>query len=172
MSRGAERIQEGGPQREGRRVSAAATYVFRGGAHSATLGYKFQRSYKDGGEDGVAKVICNPVGTPNLACVDGFIGRPLREKQHLFSADYRYIAAKGPFGVPIGFNPTVTYDAQSGEYGFQAPVYLVADKAKYLTGGIRYSWTSEEHESVFGIFVTSAFCVLPNFTGCTSKDEK
>ncbi|MGH6644045.1 MAG: hypothetical protein ACREE0_01440 [Phenylobacterium sp.] len=68
-------------------------------------------------------------------------------------------------------NPTATYDAQSGEYGFQLPVYVLNSKTKGLTAGVRYDWTSEKHKSVVGIFVTSAFCVLPGYDGCTSSGD-
>ncbi|MGH6644046.1 MAG: hypothetical protein ACREE0_01435 [Phenylobacterium sp.] len=79
-------------------VGLAATRVFHGGNMSGTLSYKFQRVYKDGGTDEETQTLCQPVGTPFLPCVSGFIGHPLRAKQHLFSADYRYIS--DVFGIP------------------------------------------------------------------------
>lgn len=152
-------------------VSADATYVFHGGDTSASLGYKFQRVYKDGGEDEETRTVCLPGGTPLLTCANGFIGRPLRDKQHLITAQVRHITDKGLFGLPTGFNPTVTYDAQSGEYGVQLPVYLLDNKSKGLTGGVRYDWLSKDHDSTFGIFIGSSFCVLPGYSGCSPKDD-
>jgi hypothetical protein len=149
-------------------LSAALTYVFHGGDMSGTLGYKFQRIYEDGGGDGFTRTACLPGGTPLLTCANGYIGRPVREKQHLISADYRYITANGLFGLPMGFNPTVTYDAESGEHGLQLPIYFMTDKAGGFSGGVRWDWVSEGDESTIGVFVTSTFCVLP---GCASAGK-
>jgi hypothetical protein len=154
-------------------IGVAATQVFGGGRMSATVSYNHQLTYEDGGDDGQKQILCPPSGSPNLVCINGYVGAPTLTKKDLITLDYRYLTAKGPLGFPVGINPTATYDAASGVYGFQLPIYLVVDPKKALTGGLRYNWTSDEHKSVVGIFVTSAFCVLPNYSGCNAKsDEK
>jgi len=152
-------------------VGLSATRVFHHGDMSATLSYAYQRVYKDGGDDGQAQVLCKPGGTPFISCINGFIGHPVRGEQHLFTADYRYISPDTLLSIPVGIDPTFTYDAASGEYGFQLPVYVIPNKAKGLTGGLRYDWTSDKHHSVVGVFVTSAFCVLPGYDGCPTGDK-
>jgi hypothetical protein len=149
-------------------VGLAGTYVFHGGVSSVTLSYNYQRSYEDGGKDGKMQTLCPTTGTTVLKCVAGYINPPLRQDKDLFALDYRYISPPGTFPIPIGIDPGVTYDANSGAYGFQLPIYVIADKSKNLTGGLRYDWTSDKHESVVGIFVTSGFCVLPGYSGCST----
>ena len=152
-------------------IGVAATQVFGDGGMSSTLSYNHQLTYDDGGGSGEKQVRCPPSGSPNLVCINGYVGAPSRTKKDLFTLDYRYLTASGPFGFPVGINPTATYDAATDAYGFQLPVYLVVDSKKALAGGVRYDWTSDEHKSIIGIFVTSAFCVLPKYSGCSAKDD-
>jgi hypothetical protein len=149
-------------------LGLAGTYVFGGGAMSATLSYAYQKAYKDGGASGQTRTLCPPTGHPVLKCVTGYINAPTEADKDLFTVDLRYISPPGLFPIPFGVNPTVSYDAHSGVYGVQFPVYILANKSKSLTGGVRYDWTSDKHESVAGVFVASAFCILPGYSGCPS----
>lgn len=153
-------------------LGAAATYVFEHGLMSLTLGYNFQKSYEDGRSDGDKEVVCPPSSGANVTCVDGYIGPPQRQVKHLFSADWRFIAPTSLFSIPIGIDPGVTYDAKSHEYAFQFPIYIATNSSKGLTGGVRYDYTSKKKESIFGVFVSAAFCVLPGFSGCAPSDTK
>jgi hypothetical protein len=149
-------------------LGVAGTYVFKGGVNSLTLSYNYQRAYKDGAPGGQTQTLCPPTGSPVLKCVSGYINAPVETEKDLIGLDYRYISPPGAFPIPIGVNPAFTYDARSGVYGVQVPIYIVVNKAKSLTGGVRYDWTSDKHQSIVGVFVASAFCVLPGFSGCAA----
>jgi hypothetical protein len=151
-------------------IGVAATRVFSPGNRSTSLSYKHQLAYDDAG-GGEKQTLCPPSGSPNLVCINGYVGAPKRTNTDLITLDYRYLSPKGRAGVPWGINPAATYDLESDKYGFQVPIYLILDSKKALTGGLRYDWTSDEHKSVVGIFITSAFCVLPGYSGCSAKDD-
>jgi outer membrane receptor protein involved in Fe transport len=138
----------------------SATRVATGGRLSGTLSYNHQEAYLDGAGSQKTQTLCPGGATGVLACVTGFIGAPKRQQQELLAAGVRYIG-ETPWGLPIGVGPSVTYETRSKAYAVQVPIYLVADKDKNLTGGIRYDWTSDTHHSTVGIFLTSAFSVLP-----------
>ncbi len=151
-------------------VGLSFTRVFNGGDMSITGAYDYQRSYADGGKKGATSNLCPVEAVSILTCVTGYVGHPLLTDKQLATAEFRYINGHTlPFS--FGVAPAFTYDLQSGIYSFAVPVYLIADETKALTGGLRYDWTSDKHESVVGIFVTSAFCILPGYAACTTPSS-
>jgi hypothetical protein len=149
-------------------LGVSGTYVFDQGNWSGTLSYNYQKAYEDGGASGKMQTLCPTKGNPVLKCINGYIGAPTEKDKDLLSLEARYISPPGKFPIPFGIDPTVTYDAHSGVYGVEVPIYVVANASKSLTGGIRYDWTSDKHQSVVGVFVASAFCILPGYKGCPS----
>jgi hypothetical protein len=149
-------------------VGASLTRVFDFGHLSITGAYNYQDVYQDGGAGGQMHVLCPPTGSPVLKCVNGYIGAPTAAYKSLITGEVRYIT-KDLFSRPFGIDPTVTYDANSRAYGVEVPIYVIADTSKTLTGGVRYDWTSAKHESVVGIFVASAFCIVPGSNACQKK---
>jgi len=134
---------------------------------SGTISLNYQRSYEDGGTAGKMETLCPTTGKTVLKCINGYIGAPLEVQKDLIGVELRYIASdKMP--IPFGVDPSFTYDAKSSVYGFSVPLYVFVDKSKNLTGGIRFDWTSDKHQSVIGIFASSAFCILPGAAACGS----
>ncbi len=142
--------------------------------HSAVeLSYAYQHGFTDGRKDGQTEILCPLATTGPVNCVSGYVGAPAKKDKHLIGVGYKLILPEsGWIGVPFAINPAVTYDAASHEYGFQFPLYIMPNGSKYLTGGIRYDWTSRKHQSVLGIFVSSAFCLVPGKTDCASGGGK
>ena len=138
-------------------VGLSAAYVFAGGRSSLNFTADYQDGFKDAGS---AKTECLTTTAPVTSCVNGFIGPPTRKERELLGVDLRFIG--NAFGVPIGVDPGVTYDARSHSEAIQFPIYFITDTSGGLTGGIRYDWTSEKHISVIGIFASAAFSILGN----------
>ncbi len=151
-------------------LGAAGTYVFSGGHTSLSLSYNYQDSFTDGVK-GKMQVLCPPTGSPVLKCVNGFIGAPTATQKDLFTTDLRFIAP-GSFPIKFGIDPTFTYDARSGVYGGQLPLYFLTDANHALTGGVRADWTSDEHHVIFGLFVSSAFCIILGKDSCGAASKK
>jgi len=121
---------------------------------SLNLGFNYQQAFQDANM-GVTQTKCINAG---VTCVNGFIGAPTLKDKALISFDMRWIPK--PFGIPIGFDPGVTYDAVADAEAFQFPVYFITDADHNLTGGVRYDWTSSTHISTVGVFVSAAFNVF------------
>ena len=147
-------------------LGVAGTEVFDQGQMSATISYAYQKAYQDGGASGQMQVLCPASAGKAVKCVNGYIGDPLLVDKQLIGADFRYIASPGPLPFPIGVDPAFTYDAHAGTYAVQVPLYLVANSSKSLAGGIRYDWTSDKHESIIGVFVSTSLCLLPGYAEC------
>jgi hypothetical protein len=145
-------------------AGAGFTQVFHGGDMSVTGQFNYQRAYKDASTQTVCQAAASGSG---LKCVTGAIGPPGTTNKYLATVDFRHIWTWKLIGAPIGIDPTFTYDLHSHVYGFEVPIYVVANDSKSLTGGLRYDWTSDKHQSVVGVFVASAFCILPGYSGCT-----
>ena len=125
-------------------------YVFDKGRMSFSLSADYQEFYQDGG-DGMTSTTC--LSSDN--CATGFIGAPVLTHQALITSDMRWI---GSFGKhPLGAELKVTYDPIGNTEAVELPVYLMTDDKGGLTGGVRYDWTSTNHISTVGVFVSSAF---------------
>ena len=131
----------------------AGSYLPEGNL-SLNLGFNYQESFQDA-DMGTTRTKCINSGA---TCVNGFIGAPALRDRALLSFDLRWIPK--PFGIPIGFDPGVTYDAVADAEAFQFPVYFMTDADHNLTGGVRYDWTSATHTSTVGLFVSTAFNVF------------
>jgi len=138
-----------------------ARFIPTTGTFSINLGANFQKTIMDS-MNSTQQVECKATTAPIIKCVNGYIGPPTVQDKYLLSFDIRYVDKL--FKLPFGIDPGVTYDARSGQYAFQFPVYLFENSSKSLAGGIRYDWTNVKHESVVGLFVSSAFGVAPTFT--------
>jgi len=118
---------------------------------SATLQLDYQNSYTDN----PTKTVCPAGGSGPVTCVNGAFGPPKTTDKALVAGELRWFGQVDH--LPIGVDPMVTYDAASGAYAFDLPVYLFSDGKDNLTGGIRYDWTSVKHASVVGVFIAKAF---------------
>lgn len=125
------------------------------------ISYNYQESFTDGGEVGQTQILCPSVTSGFSKCVSGFIDAPDKDHKDLFTFDYKMV------GKSFAIDPAITYDAHSHEYGIQIPIYLLPNSSKFFTGGIRYDWNSEKHESVVGVFVSSPLCIIPGNTKCS-----
>jgi hypothetical protein len=137
-------------------VGTAGNFSFNGS-------FNFQNSYQDS-DMGMSQTKCKVTVSPAVSCVTGFIGAPTEKQKGLAEVDFRWIPEITVFGsvIPMGFDPGFTYDAIQHAEAIQFPIYLFTDPKKNLTGGIRYDWTSTNHQSIVGIFVSAAFGVLPD----------
>ncbi|HEY2707127.1 MAG TPA: hypothetical protein VGI95_03670 [Caulobacteraceae bacterium] len=121
-----------------------------------------QIAYQSAFTDKTSKTLC-PAGPAPVTCVTGSLGPPSHDSKLLIAAEWRWfgrVASLPSFGV----DPMVTYDALSGAYAFDLPVYLLNDATHNLTGGIRVDWTSVKHRTVVGVFVTKAFNIAGRTT--------
>jgi hypothetical protein len=142
-------------------VGVELTHVFADGTASINLSFNYQRSFEDS-NNGVTQTACKSSAAPVLSCVSGFIGAPTLANKELFEIDARWIPTVKLFGTefPVGFDPGITYDANADSEAVQFPIYLFTSDSKQLSGGIRYNWTSTNHQSVVGVFVSAAFGIL------------
>lgn len=116
----------------------------------ARLGAGRERSYK-GAEK---QALCNPLGeTGSFTCMDVALAPPKKVDETVYFAEYRsYI----PGSTMIAIAPRLEFNTGKNDYGFQLPVYLVADPKRVLDGGVVFGWTSEDDFS-FGIFFGKSF---------------
>jgi hypothetical protein len=116
-----------------------------------------QINYQSAYTDNPTKTLC-PAGTAPVTCVTGAFGAPQHTDKALIAAEWRWFGQI--FSLPtIGLDPMVTYDAVSGAYAFDLPIYLFNDGKNNLTGGVRVDWTSVRHDTVVGVFVSKAFSI-------------
>ena len=128
---------------------------------SIGLSYNFQHAYTDGGKSPDKQVLCPAATAGPVKCISGFIDAPIKTDKNLIAVNYKLISKS------FAIAPSITYNASSHEYGIGFPLYLIPNASSFLTGGFRYDWNSDKHESVLGVFVTSPLCLIPGKSKCS-----
>lgn len=116
-------------------------------------------AYQSAFDDGDTTVIC-PVGpAPSVRCLSGALGAPESERRLLTALELRHqhVTPPGSLFPSISVSAEFTYDHLNDEFGFDLPVYLVADDKGGLIGGVRLSYGTEDDEWIAGVFVGAPF---------------
>lgn len=129
--------------------------------------YAMSLQYVEELKDQDAGVRCPmPPATP-FSCLQGAIGRPENTQKLLWGLEYRRLFDLGfserlqPLFRSVGIAPQLLYDSENDVTSVDLPVYFVTnDKGEYI-GGVRFGWTSEEHDIAVGLFINQAFSIRP-----------
>lgn len=120
-----------------------------GGINLVSVGARWQRSF----EVGAPADICTPVGTGGaLRCRNRPIGSPVESRASVLDAQVRRFLSRR-----LAINPHLSYAPDTGETGFELPVYVVANADGALIAGVTPSWNSEDEEVRLTLFVGKAF---------------
>jgi len=65
------------------------------------------------------------------------------------------VAAEDRFFMrDFAFAPSVEYDFESDIWGLEAPIFLVRNDSGDFTGGVKFSWRSDQNDVAAAVFVT------------------
>ncbi len=125
-------------------------------------------AYEDSFKAGKSGTLCSvpaPV-PPVLACVTGAIGVPKEEQGFVTTLELRrelkLDGALNDIGIDsLGIDAKFSYDTKSDVYAFDLPLSFAVDDKGNLVGGVDFGWQSDHHEFIAGIFLNSAFSLLP-----------
>jgi hypothetical protein len=137
-------------------------YISGNKDYSGVLEYLHQQSYSQQ----ATMTSCLAGAGPTLKCINGPIGVPTTKRSDILSGIFNYqlktgISAFGGVFSKAAFAPEIDWDFHQRTYGFSLPIFLLGDKTG-LNSGVRLDWTSVEHSTTVGVFVTQAFGVVPS----------
>jgi hypothetical protein len=139
-------------------------YVFNGGHTSLGASLGVTRRYK--AHDDIT--LCQTVNAiPQSQCITAADGAPVRKTSTIATIELRQAFASPGRTPSFAIAPQFSYDATSGGYGVDLPVYLVSDGAGKLRGGLRLSYTNvkkagggRKGDTSLGLFVGVPFSVF------------
>lgn len=114
--------------------------------------------YQNAYEAAEEALVCRPVVVdPADDCVNGISGPPTNVERLNFSLEYRQVfdtrSRLGRFAI----SPRATIDALTGEFEAELPFYVIPRGESPISPGFRVSYSSEDDEVVFGIFLRTTF---------------
>ncbi|WP_206486445.1 hypothetical protein [Thalassotalea sp. G2M2-11] len=134
-------------------ASVYYTYVVPN-EYMITLEYEFQRKFE--AQKSITKCPNDPEeGEDILNCITGISGAPEKSTNRNISISLRVPVPLNGFNLAL--SPKLTHNTADDSTKFSLPIYFLQDSKSNLTGGIKSSWDSENHEWVFGLFVGQKF---------------
>jgi hypothetical protein len=128
---------------------SAQAYV---GIHVAytltTIGYRFDRSFKDASQASLCPIPKSALTT----CKTGPLGIPTETEQSVPYLEYRQ-----RIGMGFAIAPIVNYDLRKSVLGISVPVYFISDSMGNLTGGLALGWRSDKSGLQLSVVVNTAF---------------
>ena len=128
--------------------SAQAYVGIHFGNSLTTIGYRFDRSFKDANQGSLC-----PTPTFTLTtCKTGPLGIPTETDQSVPYIEYRRRISSG-----FAIAPIVNYDLRKSVLGVSIPVYFISDGKGSLTGGMALGWRSDKGGLQLSVIVNTAF---------------
>lgn len=138
-------------------LSASMLYIPKLSNHLAFVaGGEYEREYKL--PDSETRCQPQQTGDNFLSCFNSAYGPPEKDDSATIFGAFRFSHGKGD--RPITGEVKFAVDPDSGDWGVEAPLYLIKDKDQKYVGGIRVGYESEDKDAFFGVFVGSTFDFL------------
>ena len=141
----------------GYEIAAFGGIIGGSGNWSARVGISHARTYAD--QDSV-ELCRSVVGSTDILCLSGADGPPTRNNRTILSLEGRQLFRLANALGNIGIAPELAIDVDDGEYTVDVPIYLARNADGQLNGGVRVSYSSDENDVAFGIFVGVPFNIL------------
>ena len=117
-----------------------------------TIGYRYDKSYKDADQGSLC-----PVATGSMTqCKAGPLGPPSNKAQSVPFVEYRHRVSSN-FAVA----PIANYDTRKSVLGISLPLYFVPDATGNLSGGIAVGWRNDQGGLQVSVVVSTAFSSFP-----------
>lgn len=103
-------------------------------------------------------ILCRPVVVdPSTDCLSGSPSAPEHVERLNLSVEYRRLFQGAPGGGSFAISPKGMIDALSGEFELELPLYYVPAWDLPIAPGVALTYSSEDNELDFGVFLRTSF---------------
>jgi hypothetical protein len=154
-------------------VGERGKFAYDGTAYAGVIGkrgdwsLKFIGSYTRSFKAPDTAQICRALTGTTQECISGPDGTPIKDESAYVAGEFKWLIPLGPdsrnvdgsrvLAKRIAIAPKVTLDVDESSWAVDLPVYLKADKAGKLNGGIRFGYRSDKDDFGVGLFVDVPF---------------